>query len=139
MAAKKKDEKSDSPYETSEEDKKELQRIIEKFKTPPQIPNAAPRAKQEVLSREYKEYKEGEFLDKQMSFYEKACKSSEQLGIKPGNKKQIELEKAIDFSGVKVTPTGAASFGALCAILTLLPALTMIFLLNIAVLLKLFL
>lgn len=121
------------------EDREELQNIVNKFRTPVQIPKIGPKSeikKEEIFSKEYKEYKEEEFISQHKNRYEKACEFSEQFGVKPSENKSVELKKAIEFTGLNVTPTGVFSLAVVSGSIVLMPAMAVVLLANIAVLMK---
>ncbi|MEM7819393.1 MAG: type II secretion system F family protein [Candidatus Aenigmatarchaeota archaeon] len=84
----------------------------------------------EIISREYKLYKEEERLASlPRTFYEKACKFSEKsIKIKPDEKTGKKIEEAIKFSHLNITPEGVASLTILFALVTSVPTLILIIL-----------
>ncbi len=80
-----------------------------------------------IVSREYEEFVKEEELFKKLSFYEKACKFSEKIRISPFKDLSKQLQEAIDFSHLKVTPKGSFSLAILATMIFFwLPLFTMI-------------
>ncbi len=67
---------------------------------------------QEIISREYKMFREQERVSKlPTTLYEKACRASSRIiNIEPDGKTKKKLQEAIDFSHMKITPSGVTSF-----------------------------
>ena len=66
-----------------------------------------------ISSREYMQFKE-EYVQKPLTFYEKACNLSEKLlKIKPDKNKEAALKESIDIAHLNITPSGAISFSIL--------------------------
>jgi hypothetical protein len=88
--------------------------------------NNTDRRSLKIESREYKIFKEEELIKTlPVTLYEKACNFSVKLiSIDPGEKEKKKLQKAIDFSHLKVTPEGVSS-------LTILSTLSIVLLLTI--------
>jgi Flp pilus assembly protein TadB len=82
----------------------------------------------EILSREYKIYQEEErWASLPQTLYEKACRVSERiLHLEPDKKSKKTLQEAIDFSLLRATPAGIASFTILFAFLTTFPVVILI-------------
>jgi len=82
----------------------------------------------DIISREYKLYKEEERQSSlPRTLYEKACNFSEKvLNIKPDKKNVEKLQTAIDFSHLNITPTGASSFTILFALIICIPTLLLL-------------
>jgi hypothetical protein len=70
-----------------------------------------------IISREYEEFLKEEVLKRKLSYYEKACKYSEKiLPIEPPKSLGDQLNSAIEFSNLKVTPRGVFSLTILAGI-----------------------
>lgn len=94
--------------------------MIFRKKTPPQ------QQKPWVETREYQIFKEEErYASLPKTIYEKACRFSEKLGIKPDAKSEKQIQDAIRFSHLKATPKGVASLTILFALAVCIPLLAL--------------
>lgn len=89
-----------------------------------EIPDRNP---SKIVSREYKIFREEERLRSlPRTIYEKSCSVSVKiLKIEPDVETRKRLQKAIDFSHLRVTPGGVASLTIIVAFFALLPILAM--------------
>jgi len=76
----------------------------------------------EPESKEYKDFKEEKSIEEKTSLYEKLCKFSERLNIEPDKDMAKNMQNAIDFSHLKVTPKGVFSFAIIAGIFVLILA-----------------
>ncbi len=80
-----------------------------------------------TTSKEYRTFKEEE-IEKKLSIYEKLCNLSEALNMEPEKEMKKKIQRAIDFSHLRITPKGAFSFSIIVGIFLLLVDLIMIIL-----------
>ncbi|MCD6398940.1 MAG: hypothetical protein J7L08_03385, partial [Candidatus Aenigmarchaeota archaeon] len=88
--------------------KEEIRRIIKETLPSYKIPG-----EQQITtnSKEYRNFKKEEI--RKLTSYEKLCSFSEFLNVIPDKKLKEEMERAIDFAHLKITPKGAFSFSIL--------------------------
>ena len=108
----------------TDQKKEEIKSVLKKYKdftSPPEM-EIKP---EEIISREYREFKEEEVLVKKpATWYEKACSYSEKIiKISPGKETKTKLEKSIEFTGLRASPEGIIAFALISFILTLLLAI----------------
>lgn len=73
-----------------------------------------------IESREYQEFKK-ELLPQTMSLYEKLCNQAERiLRIRPDQKREQQLQEAINICHLNVTPAGTTSFAIVYPLLLIL-------------------
>ncbi len=93
--------------------KEEIRRLIEEIS--PEIKKINKMEKLEAESKYYKEFKEVE-LRKKKSIYEVLCNFSEFLNLEPDEEMKKNIQKAIDFAHLNVTPKGVFSFAILAGV-----------------------
>ena len=83
-----------------------------------------------IISREYRIYKEEEEISSlPRTLYERACRiSAAVLNLKPDAKTGKKLEEVIEFSHLKITPTGVTSLTIIFSLLTTIPIILLIML-----------
>jgi len=91
--------------------KEEINRIIKETLPSYKIPG-----EQQITtnSKEYRNFKKEEI--RKLTIYEKLCGFSEFLNVTPDKKLKEEMERAINFAHLKITPKGAFSFSILAGI-----------------------
>ncbi|MCD6367511.1 MAG: hypothetical protein J7L45_00320 [Candidatus Aenigmarchaeota archaeon] len=102
----------------SEKDKEkerieEIRRIIRETQPSFKFPGESEGIPKE--SKEYREFKEEEI--REPTLYEKLCKFSEFLNVEPDKELKEEMQRAIDFAHLMITPKGAFSFAILSSLL----------------------
>lgn len=90
----------------------EIRRILSE--TQPSF-RAPEEEKVSTRSREYKTFRKEE--EKKLTLYEKLCKFSEFLDIEPEKSLKEDMQRAIDFAHLKITPKGGFSFSILSGII----------------------
>lgn len=89
----------------------ELERFLHEAEDNVEFPG---KKKADFTSREYNTFMEEEESQKKAGIYEKICNLVERaVEIEPGEDKKAELQRAIDFAYLQITPTGAYSFAIL--------------------------
>ncbi len=87
--------------------------IIEKYKariaTELGESRLTPVRSKKLTTDQYNKFKH-EFLPKNLSYYEQACRFSEFLRLRPSPKEDVELQESINITHLGVTPTGVLSF-----------------------------
>ena len=117
-----------------EEERDLMRKIIKKYDAAASFPDEDKTDKNTVISREYKIFKEEEAQSKtKYTFFEKFCNFSEKISaVKMDEKSNLRYKSAIDFSGLRVTPTGVASFAVLAGLLLFLFSLIFIIVLPVS-------
>ncbi|MCD6478013.1 MAG: hypothetical protein J7K87_03345 [Candidatus Aenigmarchaeota archaeon] len=77
-------------------------------------------------SKEYQTFKEEEMREK-TTLYEKLCKIFEPLNIEPDKETRKNMQMAIDFAHLKITPVGAFSLAIIMGILLMIIAVIVLF------------
>ncbi len=110
------------------EREKLIKQIVQKYKfsITPEFAQSEQKGVQ-PYSLEYKIFKEEEKLARSLNRYERMCKSTSSVKIKPPEKLEEELKKAIDFLGLKVTPEETTALAVASFFLSFLIGLPFLF------------
>ncbi|RLJ03219.1 MAG: hypothetical protein DRP11_01335 [Candidatus Aenigmatarchaeota archaeon] len=104
-------------------DREEIEKLVEEVSKKLELPEESGGVFQ---SKEYRKFREEEEKEKELTLYEKACRLSERiLKINPGKEKRRELQRAIEFAYLKITPEGAYSFAVLVGLIIIFSAIAL--------------
>ncbi|MBT3835993.1 hypothetical protein HOD05_01510 [Candidatus Woesearchaeota archaeon] len=107
----------------------EYKQLVERYKSKIKEEfGAVPLPNAQISSREYTEFKE-ELYPTRYSLYEKACNFAATLNIKPDEKTQNKLNKDLATAHLNTTPAGVLGFAIIVALITILLAPVVAFIL----------